>query len=384
MAVINIGPGVGLPTPQNQYPTLLNGAPIDTGNNWYTLPPGGYIVYDSGTFLTSVGTYSVLQWQDPYNNVWRTVDWTSARDQPFILNTAGYTFRVANMTGCPVGAVITNAGSSYVQGSTTLTPSTGNSVWAPVVGGSLSVSTVNVVGANYTLPPLVLIPGPPNPSSNPNGVGGIPATGYATISGGTVSGVTLTNVGAGYPAAPTVVLAPNPTDPNIATITNATVTMVLTNAGKLTGALLLNPGQPVAAASVNSVTLTVTGAGSSAAAQVLCLQTVASTSISAGGAGWGNTTNFAAITSAGGQYTTSTSAVGNPAIELTAFKPRPVNMVGTTNSGGTITTVTIIDGGLSVAAPTSVIIPGGTVPTTAATIAFTMGTAVDTVLIQPM
>ena len=58
----------------------------------------------------------------------------------------GGNFRLANLTGTPVGALITNAGSGSTNGigtaatGLTITPSAGGSVWVPVVGGKILLS----------------------------------------------------------------------------------------------------------------------------------------------------------------------------------------------------------------------------------------------------
>ena len=117
--------------------------------------------------------------------------------------------------------------------------------------------------------------------------------------------------------------------------------------------------------------------------QAMVLQTVASTSIVAAGGGWTASGGAAKILSVGGGPV-SVSAIGNAGVELTGFKPRDVNITGTGNSTGGFTATTIIDSGLFVSTPTAAIAPGGTLPTTLASITFVMGTANDTVLCQPL
>ena len=374
------GSGMGLQPPQFLYPTQLYNTAPDVGSNRIVLEPGAAWPIQPGDWLLSVGAYSVFQYLDPYTNSWLILD--AQRVQPFHHFADGTeTRRIANLLGCPVGAVITNGGTSYTQATASITANVGGSTWTPIVGGALSVTSVTAAGANFLVQPLVLIPGPPTYAAN--GVGGIPAEAYATLTNGTVSGVTLTAIGAGYVAATvTGLIVGSPYDPNIGSITPGTVTFGLTDSGKITGAICTDNGAPLA--TLTALTLTAAGgAGSGATIAPLVMQTVASTSIVLGGAGWGNATNSAKVFSVGGGNP-STSAIGNSSVELTKFRPRDVNITGTTNAGGTITATTIIDSGLFISAPTSAIIPGGTVPTTAATITFTMGTANDTILAQPL
>lgn len=372
------GPGQSLPTPANLFPSYLTGTPYDAPMNYVGLAAGDaiYIPADSNDYMVQVGAYSVLQWLDPVTGVWRSVD--ANRGQPMHISSNGsQNFRIANLTGCPVAAIIAGGGTGFAQATATITANVGGSTWQAIVGGSLSVSTISVAGANYTVPPLVMIPVPPNP--------GVQATAHAILASGTVSSIVLDNVGAGYISAPTAVLEPHPFDVNAGTITQATVVFALVNAGKITAALCTNNGASLA--TLSALTLTAAGgAGSGATITPQILQTVTLASVVAGGAAWGTATAFAAVTAAGGGGNTSVSAIGNPAIEMTGFRPRQAIITGTCNAGGTITAATILDGGLFLSAPAvgAAIASGGTIPTTLASVALTTGGIYDTVLVQPL
>lgn len=376
MAQIISGPGVGLQPPQNLYPSELNNAPNDAPTNYLSLSAGDSITIPAGRWFVDTGSVSVLQYLDPVTGVWRGS--ASNRAQPQQVVSDGFTRRIANLTGCPIAAIVAGGGSSFAQATATVSANIGGSTWQAIVGGSLSVSSVTAAGANYTIAPEVFIPAPASP--------GVQATAVANISSGTVSGVTLVNFGAGYISAPTAVILPSPLDPNIGTITQATVKLVLnaSNASVITAVLPLTNGAPIAAASISSLTLTASGgSGTGATITPVVLQSVSAASVVAGGGGWGVAAVPPNVTTTGGVPTAS-SAIGNPAIEMTTYRPRNANISVTSSSVGLISAPVIIDGGLFAAAPTPVIIPGGTVPTTLASVTLTTGPVNDTVLLQPV
>lgn len=361
------GPGVGLPLPQYLYPSELTNAPYDTGTNYVALAPGDALTVPAGTWYLAPGAVSLVQVLEPVTGIWR--NYVAVRGQPEYMKSDGFTLRIANLTGCPIGAIVQNGGSAYVQATTTVTASTGGSTWQPIVGGQCSVVTINNPGSGLSIAPLVFIPPPPSP--------GVAATAYATLSAGTVSGVTLSNVGAGYLTAPTAAILPSQFDPNFGTtaIVNPTVTLGLTGAGKITAVLCTNSG--TAQANATAPTLTAAGAGTAATIAAVMLSTVTGTSIAVVGAGYGT----AELTTVGG-VPSQTSAYTDPAIELTGFRPRPA-VIGLTITGGTIAAVgTIYDSGLFAGVPAALVLTNGIV-TTVGTVSLTLGGANDLVMLQP-
>jgi len=374
------GPGQSLPAPANLYPSYLQGTPYDAPMNYVGLAAGDAIYFPglSNDIWVNPGAYSMVQFLDPVTGVWRDIP--AQRGQAYHVPVSGsQNFRVANLTGCPVAAIIAGGGSGFAQATATITSNVGGSTWQAIVGGCLTVSTISAAGANYNIAPLVMIPVPPSP--------GVQATAHAILASGTVSSIVLDNVGAGYGSAPVATLEPSPFDPNAGTITQATVVFAIDPAkqGKIAAALCTYNGAPLA--TLSALTLTAAGgAGTGATITPLVLQSCTLASVVAGGAGWGNATAFAKIFSSGGGGNVSVSAIGNPAIEATGFRPRDAVITGTTNAGGTITAATILDGGLFLSAATvgGAILSGGTLPTTLASVALTMGAQTDTILIQPM
>lgn len=389
MGQIISAPGVGLALPQNLYPSELQNAPYDLPGNRVTLAPGDELPIRAGNWYISVGMYCSIEFLDPVTGMWSIGSaggWTGPN---MYVQSDGFNVRVANRTGCPIAAGINTYGTGYVQATTTVVATPGNSTWAPVVGGQVGGASVTVVGGGYGVAPLVFIPPPPSAANNANGVGGVAATGYATIASGTVSGFTFTNPGAGYPTAPTPVVLPNPTDPNINVgITQATITFSLVGSGSITHVFNTNPGAPLS--NPNQCTLTVAGAGSSASVVALSLQTVTTGSVTGAGNGAGFGTISALVTTVGGTPPAGSVSNGPDALQL-AWRPRPAQIGLTVTALGTISTQlgTIYDGGLFLtnSAPGYVIITNpfsGTGSIVAApTLSLTMGGVRDIVTIQP-
>lgn len=387
------GPGLGLQFPQNYYPSQLQNAPQDPSSNRLALAGGDTFNIPAGDFYIELGCYSVLQYLDPVTNVWVMGNTAGWQGGVVFVKSDGFTLRIANLTGCPVGATITQQGGGWVQASTTITAVGNNSTWLPIIGGALAQlgGTMTAVGAGYGLPPLVMIPPPPPAANNANGVGGIAASAYTALGSGTVSGFTFTNQGAGYPTAPTPVIVPSPFDPNLATgITNATVAFSLTNSGALTGALCTNPGNALATAT--AITLTIAGAGTNATLVPNVLMAMNACSVTGAGSGYG--TLQALLTTVGGAPSVGTIAASANNLRL-AWRPRPaqVGLTVTAAANGTIGAQNgaIFDGGLFLAstgaAPNYVIISQPLTATTqayvGATLALTFGAVNDVVTIQP-
>ncbi len=412
------GPGVGLQLPQSLYPSELGGAPYDYPSNYVALAAGDAIPVPRGDWLISLGSYCVLQFLDPVNANWSVIA-TAAWDAGLqYLQSDGFSYRIANMTGCPVGGLVNAAGSSWVQASTTIAVTGGGgSTWQAIVGGQLSMTTATIVtanaGAGYGVAPMVFIPAPPGPSVNSNGVGGVQATGFLTIASGTVSGFTFINNGAGYPSGATYTLQclPNPTDPNINTgITLATVVFSVTGAGSISGVLCTNPGAPLS--TPNNITLTLSGAGSSGTVSPIMCQTVVATSIT--GTSTISTATVSALLTTSGGYPQNAGPApsitgGNsltPAYLLAGAvsiggvggyglwnRVRPLQSMLAITGNATLAGQAgiIYDGGLFFGVPNPIIVPQylgtagvqGSV-TGGYTVALTMGSRPDYVLLQPL
>lgn len=366
------GSGVGLPPPQNLYPSYLNNAAqYDVPTNEVVLSPGDAIAVPAGTWFVTLGSASVLQFKDPVTGIWRSNQ--SARNQMQYVKSDGVNVRMANFTGCPICAVVTNAGSGYAQSTTTVTPGTGNSTWQAIVGGMVSVTSVTNAGSGYAVAPLVMLSAPPSP--------GVQATAYAVLTSGTVSGVTMTNWGAGYTSAPTATIVPSPFDPNFlagSAITPATVTVGLFGSGSIAAILCTNPGVSLSAAP----TLTIAGAGASATAVAQRLTAMTGATVFSAGAGF---TGGGLLLTIGGVPTT-TPVNTNPTIEQTNFRPRPAQALLAAPVGASLASVsTIYDSGLflGTVVPSAIVVPpSGSVASAGASVVVLTGGVQDQVLLQ--
>lgn len=395
------GPGLGLFPTQNLYPSYLNNAPLDNPSNRLALAAGDQIPVPRGDWIISLGQYLLLEYFDPFSNTW--IAGAAAGGEGggnMIVSSDGFNVRVANRLGCPVGGIVNSYGTNWVQASTTIAVTGGGgSTWAPIVGGQLTMATATIVtanaGAGYGVAPIVFIPPPPPAATNPNGVGGVQASGYATIASGTVSGFTFTNPGAGYSSIPTPVIMPNPTDPNISTgITQATITFSLTGSGSITGVLNTNPGAPLT--TPNNITLTLSGAGTGATVSAIMMQTITAASI-VGGFTVVNATGIG-VTSQGGEPLSAGPATpvygtitNGPEYLLLRGLPRQAGIRLTVTGGSSVGAQvgTIYDSGLFYSVPTPILTSlittagTGTIVGTG-TVVFTMGSRPDIVTMQPL
>lgn len=121
---------------------------------------------------------------------------------------------------------VLNRNSQYVWGFKAID----GALVSATVSGTDSVASVTIGGSGgtgYTTAPTVTFATPP--------VGGIRATGIATVSGGVVTGITITNPGAGYSSVPSVTLTGGGGTGATAT---AVMTAAVTNAGTAWGSTL--------------------------------------------------------------------------------------------------------------------------------------------------
>ena len=317
-----------------------------------TLVSGQYSVLPSGQYLITLGKYSVIQWYDPISTTWRNFN-TAYNGVPFPFTSDGYNYRIINLSGCVVGAVVTTGGTSntaktgfWPAGSSsttgvTMTTTAGGAAPAltaqfnVIVGGAVSATvTVTAGGSGYVVPPLLQF--------SPPATGGLSATGYAVLTAGAVSSVVVTNQGAGYPSAPTITPIAVAGDPGTgAVLTPALVTSTTAGLGQACLVTMANYGGGYASVP----TITAAGLTSVAATAVCCLSVITGPTVTS--SAHLNNTAYPHQTICPAQKTGATlfGSMVNPDYSTNLFTMRNAVMAAnTTATGGA---ETIIDGGMS-------------------------------------
>ncbi len=328
--------GQGVPT---VVKTVSNVVTLNGGEVWLLQPAGWY--------ECKPGKYTVLQQLDPVTGIWRTIGAGSTGASLERLYSDGQNYRLANQTGCAVGALVTNGGTGYTS-APTCTPSAGSSVFKCIVGGAVSATvTIANGGANYTYPPIVLISLPP--------ALGIQATGHATLTSGAVSSVTIDNQGAGYPSPPTITFINDPREGlnGVSIGSGAAATTALTGAQTVTGILCVDHGQPATYSATAALpTLAFTGGGgSSAAATIIMDLSITAYAVSTTTTGSGYVAPV--IVSAYGGFPATAAAYTNPFTNAGLVKGRNAFIVASILTGAfTATGQTVNDGGVYPGFPT--------------------------------
>jgi hypothetical protein len=338
--------------------TAVGSAPFTDGyytglTNAVTLAAGETWVIPAGTWWIARGPYTFLQFLDPITN--RFKNFVGDVGNPTPVASDGSNWRLANLTGCAIGASITAIGTASAAttgiGSSatglTVTASSGGSTWTPIIGGAvsttLSTSTgTTTAGAGYNYVPVCVIDAPPQ--------GGLQATGIVTsLSSGTipVAAIQVLNQGAGYITAPNVTFIPDPREATSTTpgpTSNAVVVLTLTATGTLTGLYPNNHGTPLTGVPTLSFS---TGTGAATVIMNFCVTSFTLASTTAAGAGYFAGTQ---VISTQNVITAQTSpAPVNPLhVEGLTF-PRPARITANIVAGVATTTGQIIeDGGLGI------------------------------------
>ena len=298
------------------------------------LAPGEVSLIPAGNYVVEAGGYTDIQYFDGASQQWRNI--TAFDASPTVMISDGTNYRLANLSGCAVGAVITNAGTlisatypvqmitaaGYWQGGTfipiaqaalpfTTVISAGGSTWNTFVGGAINQTvTISNAGTNYTLPPLVVVV----PAAAQGNQPFIPASVAVTISGGVINAVTVIDQGAGYVVPPTLLVMPAPGD---LTGAGGVLTAALTGTGQITAILMATPGTALAAVPTFSFTNGSVTAPAGAAATALM-----NFSILPGGtpvAGAGYTVGYELVAQSG--VSTATPTYKNPDTEKGIVSP---------------------------------------------------------------
>ena len=350
---------------------LFGGSGVGSGRQPQTieLQAGSTFLIPSGTWCVDLGLYTTYEIYDQQTLTWRVAGAPGAR--AIWLDSDGNNHRLANTTGCVVGATVTSGGAGYTS-APTITVNSGGSQFTAVLGPVISAITVVNGGSGYVYPPLVFINTPPSP--------GVAASAYATISGGVVTTVTLTDVGAGFVGIPTVTLVNDSRD---TTGTGATAVASMTGQGTVAALLCTNHGTPTGISTAGVLpTLTFTGGGYTTTAAAIPVMAWSATGYSVTSAGTGYVA--AGITA----YATAsgTATYTNPTIQANSSRWRqPFISASVSTSTGIQTGGTVYDGGVMPYLPTPIIVGNINVSTgTGALVVLTLGGNNDTAVLLPV
>ena len=340
-------------------PGVVNGL-RGQATNVYSIQAGEVALIPPGFWHYGGGLYTALQELDLITGIWRDIGNDPYCDR--YIHSDGANFRVANQTGCVIGALLTNAGTGYTS-APTVTDATSNAVYQAVMGAAISTTvTVANGGSNYTYPPQVIFSAPGNP--------GIQATGHCTLTSGAVATVVVDDQGGGYIVAPTVTFVNDPREGlNATTIgSGAVATAVLSTAQTVTGILVLDHGKPVT--SIPTISFT-GGGGSSAAATCIMCWSITAYTVTTSGTGYTGTVE---VTGLGGFPATGAAYV-NVSTQSKLLRTRRASILAalaTTFANITATGQTVYDGGIYPGVPSPLILESGPV-TTAAALGFSVG-----------
>ena len=336
------------------------------------------IISPAGWYAVRCGIYTTVQQYDPITQIWRNIGGGVMAGGVEYFYSDGVNYRLANQTGCVVGAVITNVGSGYVSAPTITTTLGGT--YKAIVGGAVS-QTVTIVngGSNYTYPPLVQIAAPP--------AGGVQATGYCTLTTGAVSSVTIIDQGAGYASAPVITFVNDPREGvnGVSVGYAAAATTVLTGAKTITAITCQDHGSPVAvtAGSATSIpTFTIAGGGGGSSLAVTAVMNWSITGLISSGYQAGAVTSGTPVAqlTAEDVQTAANSTVLNPTIQNGIVRTRNANIKALITAGAypaaynTAGGFIINDGGIYTGTPLAMFLssPAATV-TTGPLTGFAMG-----------
>ena len=313
--------------------------------NVVTLPAGSVYELPNNWFQCRTGRYTTIQEFDPIIAAYRSPGAGSTNATTERIKGDGNNYRLANQTGCVIGALLTAAGSGYAS-APVVTAADGSSLWRAVVGGAVATAvTVTNGGTGYNYPPAVLFAAPP--------AGGVQSTGFCTLTAGVVTSVTVTDQGAGYSQAPIITFLNDPREGNnnVATGINASAICTLTGAGTITSLICIDHGKPIASTTTPPALTFSGGGGTGAAATAIMCWSITAYAVSATTAGSGYANPV--IISAFGGFPVTAPAYTNPTTQSQLLKGRAAFIVGAIS--GTALTATgqvVNDAGVYPGVPT--------------------------------
>lgn len=336
------------------------------------LPAGAVWTPPSGWYNLRLGKVSTWQELDPISQCWRSVGGSNRAGSVDYVWCDGFNYRIANQSGCAVGALLTNAGSGYTS-APTVTASAGGSIWRAVMGQGIS-TTVSIVngGSNYTYPPILIV--------SPPGPGGLQATATCTLSSGVINAVTVTNQGGGYTTPPTITVLNDPREGvnGVGAGSGAALVTSLTGSGTIMGVVCLDHGTPQTSVPTLSFS---GGGGSSAAATAIMNWGITAYAVTTAGTAVSGT---AAWVTAEDAFPTTSAAYSQDMIQKGLVQTRKADIYAPTSASGiTATGQVVYDPGVYTAAPVPLVLCTASVIATAPVITLTMGGTTDTNHIYP-
>ena len=357
---------------QGVSPTL-RGQPT----NVWSLNAGATKLIPAGTWQITPGLYSCVQEFDNVADIWRAIGSGLGASNTGYVNSDGNNFRVANQSGCVVGALVTTAGAGYTT-APTVTASNGGAIFQAVIGGAVSTTvTVTNGGKNYTYPPIVLLDAP----NVGVGTTGVQATAHCTLSGSAVSTVTIDDQGAGYTTVPSVYFQNDPREGfnNVTVGSGASGVATLTGSGTVTAVVVLDHGSSYNSTAVPTLTFAGTSTAGAAATAIMNWS-VASYSMTSTG---GTYVAPVMVQNVDFGFSTTAGSTTNPTITSNLVRTRPCRFQANVASGAISATGTsVYDGGVFTGVPTLVAL--GFSSGTAAKFAAYMNGNQDTVIVLPV
>lgn len=351
-----------------------------------SLQPGQTFLFPAGEWQVALGRYSSLQWYDTNRALWRSFPTQSASFH--IVSSDGSNFRLANTTGCPIGAVITHVGAgNATNGYNTVgvTVSAGNSTWGTLVGGSVN-TTVTVNGnANFGAAPIILW----TPAANQTIPYIAPQFTACINANGTINTVVCIDQGAGLtaPGTLTAIQQPGDTNPGMPANANIALQANLTNSGNLTALWPLTYGANGNGGLTSVPTFTFNIGGSMAATAIMDFTVTGLTGTANAGGNFGNVQPFTVISANGVANVTANAQVSTSQQDFETWMPRMAWLSSNSNAAGNASNgnVVVIDGGKNLQAiPAMTAIPQNSNVTMGPSAVFTavVGGVVDTSYIQ--
>jgi len=331
------------------------------------LVPAGTWLLELGGAYASYITYEVF---DSQTNIWRVAG--DAGGNAKFIDSDGINHRLANRTGCAVAATVTSGGAGYTS-APVVTINSGGSKWTAVLGPVVNTVTVVNGGTGYVYPPQVYI--------NPPPAGGVPATGYATISAGVVTSVTVTDQGAGYTGGIPLITLVNDQRDNVGA--GATAIANMTGSGTVAALLCTDFGTPSGISTSGTLpTLTLTGGGYSTIATAVPVMawTATAYTVTSGGS---NLNTFALINAYA--VASGTAIYTNPTIQKLAVRSRTCVINATVSGGAIVTGGTIYDAGIFPQNPTTFVTASAiTTGSSALNVGLTVGGTNDVAILIPV